>query len=68
MSGLDFYIIIIFVVSDVIVEMIFICLNGMAVSMILNVLERWATSIIRWMVAKTKCTFCWKVLAFCAGA
>jgi len=66
MIGVSRYIIIIFTVSDVIVKIVFICLRGMVVSVILNVLDSWITSIIHWMVSKTKHTFCWNVLAFCA--
>jgi len=65
MTVVGLCIIIIFLVSDVFVEMIFICLRRMAVSVILNVLEKKTTSLIRRMVAKTKRTFRWKVFAFC---
>lgn len=47
MTGVGKYIII-FLESDVIVKMILICLGRMAVLVILNVLEKWATSIIHW--------------------
>jgi hypothetical protein len=64
MIEVEWYIII-FLAFDIIVEMIFLCLRRMAVSKILNILERRAISIIRWRVTKTKRTFRWKVLAFC---
>lgn len=67
MTGVGLYIIIIFLVSYVIVEKIWICLRRMVVSVILNDPEKCTTSIIRWMVSKTQRTFRWKILAFSAS-